>query len=304
MFKSKGFTIAFSVLAVLIVLLSAVLGYLIFSDNASDVVDHLVPSQTTPSQTPEMTTEPTTESTEATTTPAPTETTTTETTEPPVDYSLRHLEADEDHKYPVLMEDIPEKGVLTIVRPGDKEEGLVFHKLPRFDSEKASGNLVNFSGSFDIVSKIYIIENGRPFLMYKTDDGYYVTSSDYYISYKADKAPATEKDVTKVISYGYNEPYGIVVTVHHDDGNTMALSFYDYDVAKSTTVPLLTDIIAEYDSEGKAHFEYHNTDGNVYEGVVSFDTPEDGYTTKQISIMLEAPLPFASGETLEITLHN
>ena len=301
MFKSKGFTIAFSILALLIIVLSVVLGYLVFSGNASNVVDHLVPSQTTASQAPETTTESVSVTTETTTTAAPTEST---TQEPPEDHSLRHLNPEEEHKYPVLMEDIPEKGVLTIVRPGDEEEGLVFHKRPRFDSMNASGNLVNFSGSFDIVSKIYIIENGRPFLMYKTDDGYYVTSSDYYVSYKMDNKPAAEKDVTKVISYGYNEPYGIVATVHHDDGNTMALSLYDYDVAKGSTTPLLTDIIAEYDTDGKAHFEYHYTDGNVYEGVVSFETPDDGYTTKQISITLEVPLPFASGEALEIRLHN
>ena len=302
MFKSKGFTITFIILAILILGLSFVLGYLLFSGKGNKLVQN-VASRT--SEAPATTTAPTSASEERTTTTE--EDTTTEeptTTEAPPDTSLRALKAEETHKYPVLGEDISEKGVLTIVRAGDDGEGLTFHKKPRFDAATASGNLVLYNGAFDTVAKIYIMNNGRPFLMYKTHDGYYVTSSDYYVSYKPDKAPATEKDVTKVVSYGYDEHKGAVITVHQDDGNTLAFSIYDYDNATSSTTPLLTDVIASYDADGVAHFEYHNTDGRTCEGTITFENPADSYVNKQITVRLESAVRFTVGEMSEITLHN
>ena len=140
--------------------------------------------------------------------------------------------------------------------------------------------------------------------MYKTDDGYYVTSSEYYVSYVPDKEPTVEKDVTKVISFGYNEHVGVVITVHQDDGNHLALSIYDYDAANSTTVPLLTDLIAEYDSDGAAYFEYHDKDETVHTGKVTFETPDDEYISKTIIVNFESTIDFAAGGLREIKLHN
>lgn len=304
MFRSKGFTIAFCILALMIMTLMFVLGYLLFSGSGSQIIENtanLTTQATTTTEPPTTTTEEPTTTTEAPTTTTEEPTTTTEEVH---DYTLRALTKDDDHQLPVVGEEIPEKGVLTIVRAGDNEEGLVFHKRPRFDGMNASGNLVNFSGSFDIVSKIYIMDNGRPFLMYKTHDDYYVTSSEFYVSYVPDKPPVTEKDVTKVVSFGYNEPAGVVITVHQDDGSHMALSIFDYDAANSSTVPLLINLIAEYDEDGSAHFEYHDVDESVHTGRITFGTPDSAYISKEITVTFESTINFAAGGLREITLHN
>ena len=301
MFRSKGFTIAFSILALLIVFLTFVFCYLVFSGKGSRFVESRLIERTSTDEanaTSETTTETTT-TTEAETTTEPT------TTQKPADHTLRILTEEDEHEYPVIGEEIPEKGVLTVIRAGDEGEGLTFHKLPRFDSMTAPGNVINYSGSFDIVSKVYIMENGRPFLMYKTEDGYYVTSSDYYVTYEKESAPSTPMDVTKIVSYGYDDPAGVVVTVHQDDGNTMALSIYDYDAANSSTAPLLANLIAEYDSEGIAHFEYHNTDDRIYEGTVSFLEPEENsFAMKRIKLTFSSAVKFAVGDVTEVVLHN
>ena len=159
MFRSKGFTIAFTLLSILILALLAIFIYLIFGKGSSALIEeynaiaHNQQTETEPVQPPQTEPEPTETEPEF-----PSETTE-EPTEPTInsaeDYTIRPLYVYQDHKYPVVGENIPERGVLTITRSGDNGEGLVFHKKAAFDHESAPGNQIIYSGTFNITDKVY-----------------------------------------------------------------------------------------------------------------------------------------------------
>jgi len=299
MFKSKSFTIAFIILSIMILGLSGFFIYLVTTPEAAtnlemkfisgvDTSEADQPTLTTAATTEEPTTEETTTVPESTTREADTE--------------LRGLYEDEQHLYPVLGEDIPLKGTLTIIKSGDNGQGLVFHKLPRFDDASVEGNQVIYSGTFRIIAKTYVEDNGRPVLMYKTEDNYYVTGSTNYVDFTADEDPLIAKDASKVMSYGYDENSGAVVVVYSEDGNHLAFSIFNY--VDGGTTPALTNMVAEYDINGTGHFEYQNHDGYTYEGTISFENVNDAYVSKRVIIWLENSIDMLAGSLNEINLHN
>lgn len=271
MFKSKAFVIAF----VFLVLLNLGLGVflIVLLPRGNSPVDFF------PTNTSEQTT--LSEQTDL-------------TEEIAEDSSLRVLKEDEAHRYPVLSEEIEEKGVLSVNE--STAIGVTFHASPVFDDANTKGNIVNYRGSYDIVAKVFVNDNGKPYLMYKTDDGYYVTSNKTYVTYKTQTLKIPE-DKRKVAVYGKADGHKILLTVHQEDGIHLAFSLNSHDGANSER--LLSNVIAAYDDAGTAHFEYA-ANGRVIEGSVRFELNDTG--------SYEATIDFGEsivvlGETLrEVTL--
>jgi len=299
MFKSKGFTIAFVILSLMIIALSGFFIYLLTTPEAATNLEMKFISGTEPAGTEAPAT---TTAAPTTTTAAPTTTTVPESSTREPDTELRGLYDDQTHLYPVLGEDIPLKGKLTIIRSGDSGEGLVFHKLPRFDAADAQGNQTIYSGDFRIVAKVYVEDNGRPVLMYKTEDGFYVTGNTTYVTFTADSEPLIARDATKITSYGYEENGGAVVIVYSEDGNHLTFSILNYVDGNSS--PALTNIVAEYDEYGTGHFEYQNSDGKRHEGTILFEDVSEAYISKRVIISLDSPIRMLAGEISEINVHN
>ncbi len=325
MFRSKLFTVAFSILSVLIVGLIVIFCYLVFG-NGKAKLEQAYTGTTSPententdfdpnlwsdtdttayeeaafsdteAQTSEVTTEPTTETTEETTEEIETE---------PIDTTVRALKSDEPHSLPIVGQDIAEMGWLTIMKSGDNGEGIVFHGSPQFDAADSPGNVTNYSGTFDITDKIYILNNGTPFLMYKTLDGYYVTSSEVYVHFDPAEGERTiGKDDTKRGDYGLSEGEEIVVRVYHEDGSHIAFSMFNYSPASGELMPVLENVIAEYTSNGVANFEYHNSDGLPHRGTIAFETVQGAEYSKRVDVTFESPVTFRLGERSEVVLHN
>ena len=337
MFRSKSFTIAFSILALLIIGLTGILLYLVFGKGREMLeqgfaisteapVETLQTDQAAieanPNQDPNavpataegaVTDAPSEEkTTKETTTEKSTEkeTTTEETTETeptlPADTSVRALNAEEPHNIPIIGEDIPENGVITIIKSGDNGEGIVFHASPKFDAADTPGNLTNFSGSFDIRNKIYILNNGSPFLLYKTFDNYYVTSSPVYMSYMTENGDqrTVQRDSVKIGDYGLSESEEVAVRIYHEDGNHLVFTVYNFSPASGELLPVLENVIAKYRPDGSADFEYHNSDGQIHTGVISFEVVEGQPYPRRLMIRFESPVKFRSGEKSELVLHN
>ena len=219
------------------------------------------------------------------------------------DYTIRALYPYQPHTYPVTGENIPERGVLEIIRSGDEGEGLVFHKKPEFDSENAPGNQIIYSGTFNITDKVYVVDNNRPYIMYHTEDDYYVTGSTTYVKYEKANEPTITPNKLKVTTYGLNEQEKIVVTVHYEDGNHVVFSVYDYVDQKQT--PVLANVIAKYQDNGTAKFEYHNKDGKDYGGTLNFESiNDDSFSSFRIQLIFDSPIEFAVGERSDFVLHN
>ena len=309
MFRSKSFTAAFIALSILIVGLIAVLCYMIFGKNSEAIfepkaisTEEAAASSEEPSseeaETPEETT------TEETVTETETETET-ETTVPETepDYSVRALSPEEEHVYPVVGEEIPMNGLLTITKPGDNGEGLVFHGKPEFDAWDTEGNVTNYNGSYNVNGKIYIMNNGQPFLMYKTADQHYVTSSTAYVSFQ-DYGSTVAADPQKIGPFGANEQQGLLAEIISDDGNHVVFSMYDYNNETGEKSPVLENIIARYAQNGVADFEYHNSDGLVHSGTIAFESVSGQPYTKLVDIVFTSPVAFKIAEMTEIVLHN
>ena len=308
MFRSKGFTIAFTLLSILILALLAIFIYLIFGKGSSALIEeynaiaHNQQTETEPVQPPQTEPEPTE------TEPEPSTETTEEPTEPTInsaeDYTIRPLYVYQDHKYPVVGENIPERGVLTITRSGDNGEGLVFHKKAAFDHESAPGNQIIYSGTFNITDKVYIIDNNRPYIMYRTEDDYYVTGSTTYVKYEIANATTITPKKAKVTTYGLTENEGVIVKVYYEDGNHVVFSVFDYVDGRES--PVLVNVIAEYQSDGSALFEYHYKDGRDYNGVLNFESinDEDSFATYRLQLIFDNPVDFAAGPRGDFVLHN
>ena len=307
MFRSKGFTIAFCFLSVLILALAAIFCYLIFGRGSNALIEEYKEianrTETETETEPVSDTEPSTTESDTETEPEPS----TEETEPTVntaeDYTIRALYSYEPHTYPVAGEDIPERGVLTIIKSGDAGEGLVFHKKPAFDHEKTPGNQTIYSGTFNITDKVYIIDHDRPYVMYKTEDEYYVTGSTTYVTYESGSEPIVTPNKKKVTTYGMSENEGIVITVFYEDGNHVVFSVFNY--IDGRTEPVLENVIAKYQDNGTARFEYHNKDGVNYGGVLNFEsiTDSDVYSYR-VQLVLDSAIEFGIGERNDIVLHN
>ena len=232
MFKSKGFTIGFSILAALNVFLIVVL--IIVSsgraDNAMDKITHT----TAPSNQEQSPTGKIEDETEPLT---PTEAAVT----------ARALTKNDPHSLPVIEEMIKEEGSFSIIESA--AVGVVFHKLPAFDSAEAEGNIVNYRGTFKVDGKIYIPDSdGKPYLMYHTEDGYYVTGNTSYVKYiSSDQTiPESPEKVSDYMSQdGRSE-----MTIYQEDGNHLVFTL------KRNGETVLSNVVAVYDHYGKARFEY------------------------------------------------
>ena len=232
MFKSKGFTIGFCILAALNVFLIVVL-IMVSSGRADSAMDKI----THTTQATGQETSPTGKIEDITTPEV--------TTEAPV--TARALRKDDPHSLPVIEELFNEEGSFSIIESA--AVGVVFHKLPAFDSADAEGNIINYRGTFPVDGKIYVTDtDGKPYLMYHTTEGYYVTGNTTYVKY-------TPKDQTisdspeKVAEYvspdGRSE-----MTIYQEDGNQLIFTL------KRTGETILENAVAVYDHYGKARFEY------------------------------------------------
>ncbi len=332
MFRSKLFTVAFSILSVLILGLLFIFFYLVFGNGKSRIQQAVVENDT-PAQAvaetefvPEFQTNQDSAANPDTAFSKPDETVSTpESTDvktekeddttvagyeeietAPEDTSVRALRSDEMHSLPVIGQDISETGIVTIIKSGDNGEGIVFHAAPQFDAADTPGNVVNYSGAFDITAKIYIMNNGTPFLLYKTFDGYYVTSSTNYMSYTTmpDNKRTIQPDASKIGDFGLSEGEEIVVRIHQEDGNHLIFTMYNYSPASGELLPVLENVIAVYQPNGVADFEYHNADGLPHKGTIAFETVQGAEYSKLVDVNFESPVSFRLGERSEVVLHN
>lgn len=293
MFKSKGFTAAFIILSLLIIALGGVFIYLLVGGEGEQIIENVIvgPSDeapTLPPSEPQDTTPEEAESGEAEETAAEDDSLEAQPSEEaavsdipadtPGDYQLRARLMSEPHNLPLIDELITEDGYITIVKDGDAGEGITFRQDPAVGTATKMGDVVNHSGSFDISQKLYILYNGQPFLLYKTADNYYVTSSRTYVSFTARTPHIVSEDPDRIGTYGEAEGSGLCLKVHQDDGQTMAFSLYNADGSD-----FLVNVIGTYNSEGRAKFEFHNSDGNFADGTLSFSEPDNGKRTAVIS---------------------
>ena len=264
MFRSKGFIIAFSSMSAVALMLAIVLGILLFGKGKDPLTTSILLNAATESEKP---------SEEA------------ETGEPEeTHFTIRALLSGEEHVYPVMDELIEEPGLLTIIKPGENDEGITFHAKPAFDEPNAEGNAVLMSGSFEVVGKIFVNSKSVAYPMYKTKEGYYVTSNHKYVGYRPDEAITKFDDAKKGI-YGYEGTSGILLKIHADDGNHMSFSIYTF--SGNTETPVLDNVIAKYNSFGLACFEFWNQsetaegtillrkdeENGLYTALVKFDSP-------------------------------
>lgn len=232
MFKSKGFVIGFSILAALNVFLIVVL-ILVSTGKADKAMDRI----THTTQASGQETSPTGRIEDITTPEVPTE----------ASVSVRALRKDDPHSLPVIEEMIKEEGSFTINESA--AVGVVFHKLPVFDSAEAEGNIVNYRGTFPVDGKIYVTDSdGKPYLMYHTTEGYYVTGNAAYVKYTAKDQTmpeSAEKAADYVSQDGRSE-----MTINGEDGNHLVFTL------KRNGDIILENAVAVYDHYGKARFEY------------------------------------------------
>ena len=291
LFKSKGFTAGFIVLALLILLLGAVLVYLLSGRGANlpDIIT-MNPDERTAVDTVSDTEPVTSESAE--------ETTPSEETEPEdiaEDKQFRALTADENHLYPVLNEMVQENGTLSVHRP----EGLIFHTKPQFDRLDENNNTIVNDGDFPVNGKIFIVTNsGSAAMMYHTENGYYTTSDPDLISFSASQATVAP-DRYKVGTYGASDGKGLIVQIFSEDGSHLSFSIYNEN--EGTLTPALENVIAQYDAEGLGHFEFRNTDGRKYEGTIEIRQTDGVYRT---AIQLGTVCTFDAGATDTMVLNH
>lgn len=279
MFRSKGFTIGFSILAALNVFLVVVL-IIISSGRADDAMNKIV--QTTEAK--EAKTEETSPTGKIEDETIPSE------TEAPV--VVRVLTQDDPHTLPVLGELIKEQGSFTINE--STGFGVVFHKLPVFDSAEAEGNTINYRGTFQVDGKIYVTDSdGEPYLMYHTEDGYFVTGNASYVKYTA-KARMTQEDPDKVADY-ISQDGRTEMTIHEEDGNHLIFTL----LRNGETI--LQNAVGTYDSYGSARFEYLTADGAAY-GNLSFTYEEGKLSLVTVFLNKEINLSGDKISTMTLTL--
>ncbi len=279
MFKSKGFTIGFSILAALNVFLVVVL-IIISSGKADDAMKKIV--QTTEAkETQQAETSPTGRIEDETYPSA---------TEAPI--VVRALTQDDPHTMPVLGELIKEQGSFSINE--STGFGVVFHKLPVFDSAEAEGNTINYRGTFSVDGKIYVTDtDGAPYLMYHTTDGFFVTGNATYVRYSAD-VRMTQEDPDKVTVY-VSQDGRTEMTVQQEDGNHLIFTL------KRNGDTLLENAIGSYDSYGSARFEYL-TGGGAAMGSLTFSYEDGKLSLVTVFLNKEINLDGDKFSTLTLTV--
>ncbi len=305
MFKDRKFTVAFVLLSILIVFLSAVFVYLIITDGKALI------RETQPAETEPLPTDKQDEPGPSILDDGPTG-----ADENPTDFSenptedqskngIRSLTAEDEHDCPVVGETIPASGTLSILKPGENGAGIVLHKKPLFDSAASEGNKTVFSGDLKITGKIYILDNGIPYLMYQTEDGYYLTSNSELVKFIADNGSAA--DASCLGSYSSHnagaESVAYSVTVIREDGENIVFSLYETD--SSGTYAVLTNVIARYDGYGNAAFEYQDDQNAISDGLFRLEdvTYSDG-KNKKLTIVFYSPLMLTAGPLSQLVLEQ
>ena len=248
MFKSKGFTIGFIILCAVNLLLLAGLIY-VLSGRADKNMDKFVHKTTEAGQGTKAPTGSIPDETGVTETPtdAPTE-----ATEDPAKKQQRTMTTDDPHTMPVVTELIAEKGSISIIESSGY--GVVFHKRPAFDSAETEGNLVNYRGTFETDGKIYVPDSdGKPYIMYHTTDGYFVTGNSNYVTYKP-SGRTTPENPEKVAEYR-SQDGKTTLTIFQEDGSHLVFTLY------RNGTPVLENVIAVYDAYGTARFEFLSLNG-------------------------------------------
>ena len=271
MFKSKGFTIAFAILSVIIIALGVVFCTLVFGKRGEGLIINIADRSAAAESSKDIEAQSRSEEEENR------------------HYSVRALHENEPHVYPIVGEIIPETGLLTIVKAGSNDEGITFHAKPQFDSADAEGNVIHKTGSFEVTGKVFVLDNGGDAYPMYVADGYFVTSNKNYVSYRADATVLTP-DEEKTGVYGYDGSSGIIVRIFAEDGNHVAFSIGTFtggaDSSKNIT-PVLENLIAKYDSFGVANFEFWNQSETV-NGSLVVRHAESGETT--LTVRFESPV--------------
>ena len=276
-FKSKGFTIGFSILAALNVFLVVALILLATgkADNAMDKIVHTTPAS-------EEAQSPTGRIEDLTTPEVPTE----------APNIVRTLTKDDPHSLPVVDELIKEQGSFTINESA--AVGVVFHKLPVFDSAEAEGNIVNYRGTFTVDGKIYVTDSeGKPYLMYHTEDGYYVTGNPAYVKYTSADRTVPE-DAGKVTDY-VSQDGRTEMTIHQEDGDHLIFTL------KRHGETVFENAIAVYDHYGQARFEYMSGQG-AGTGDLTFSYEEGKVTMVTVMLTREINLEGDKISTLSLSV--
>ncbi len=309
MFRSKGFTVAFIILSIMIIGLTAVLCYLLIG------TDKMPGSGDIASQDPGQIYIPPTDPLQAASLDAPVssdeppaaDTSSEEASASPEEAQvqeessvLRALNSSEEHVYPVAGEEIPVSGAIAVVKPGDFGEGIVFHANPVFDDASTPGNVMQYGGGFRVSAKVYVNSGTDLSMMYKTTDGYYVTSNPNYIQFTPDAPSAINADPSKVALYGKDELEGALLQVYSDDGSHVAFTLFYYEPQNGVLTPALADVIASYSSYGVGSFEYRNTDGRVYTGTICFENLPEG---KIVDLNFPGAITLSTGDRSEMVLH-
>lgn len=320
MFKSKGFTIAFILLSLVIIGLAGVFIYFISGDDGKKVVESI--SQTAAAATedeapPVLYEDIAEEASEVAEEAAPEADAEAEAGQPaetealsesetagdvlqaaaaapeatPGDYSLRAIRPEEPHIMPLIDELITDTGVLTVDRDGDAGEGILFRKNLEVGTEMKLGDVVNHGGAYDISYKVYTLYNGDPFLLYKTADEFFVTGSPGYVTFTASAPHTVPYDTGRLGLYGEAEGLGALLKIYQDDGQTLAFS-----IVKPNGDKMLANIIATYNANGVAEFEFHNTDGNFATGTIGFT--EDANGRRKAVISFSSPVCFYEGNPI------
>lgn len=96
-----------------------------------------------------------------------------------------NVSSTDEHALPLIDEEISENGSLKINDDMETKGGIIFHKLPVFDSVEAEGNVVNYRGTYPVIGKRFVMYKEKPTIMYHTSEGYFVTSNTDYVTYTA-----------------------------------------------------------------------------------------------------------------------
>lgn len=271
MFKSKGFTTAFILMSLVAALLLVFFLSLVFGKGKENLVNRMASGGS--GNNPAAFAQSSEEEEHST--------------------EFRALFASEEHVYPVLSEEIKESGNLTVIE-GATANGVVFHKLPQFDGSDAEGNVVHTSGTYRVISKIYIPDGEIAYLMYRVEDGYYVTSNANYVSYEPDNVKVLPDSKKKKV-YGSSGEAGVILRILQEDGNHLAFSVFLLDGEELE--PVLENLIASYDAFGTAHFEY-KCGNDASEGTLVFGI-DGGSGAYKVTVNFDGPVTIGT-ETVKI----
>ena len=299
MFKSKGFTILFIFLSVLIVGLTGFFLYLVFGDGVASLQELALLQQLGhPTDAPADTWPvPDTRGTDPADVTVPTEPT---APQPATASAARVLNASDPHTHPIFDEDIAESGTFEIIRPGLLGDGIVFHALPKADAEDTPGNWVNYSGTYGVSAKRFIRDGDKAVMLLKTADGYYVVADTRFIRYDR-TAENVYAGAARTGIYGGAATDPAILEVLADDGRTVVFSLSDYQ--DGVTSPYLSFIAAEYKNAGEAVFEYVGTDLAVHEGTLRFASTE-GHGQDEATVTFGTQVPFTKGSYTELRLYR